>query len=55
VVAVTRDCMAEASGKVLNGFEIQTDVEIVRYPDRYTDPRGERMWQLVLEVLSVEP
>jgi DNA polymerase I len=51
-VALTRQCMAEASRAVLNGFEVRTDAEIIRYPDRYMDPRGERMWELVQEVLN---
>jgi DNA polymerase-1 len=51
-VAQTRQCMAEASRVVLNGFEIRTDAEIIRYPDRYMDPRGQRMWGLVQKVLN---
>jgi DNA polymerase I len=51
-VAQTRQCMAEASRVVLKGFEIRTDAEIIRYPDRYMDPRGQRMWGLVQEVLN---
>lgn len=54
-VALTRECMAAASREVLNDFEVKTDAEIVRFPDRYMDPRGERMWELVLEVLSQLP
>ena len=52
VVERTRQCMAEASRGVLGGFEVKTDVEIVRYPDRYSDPRGERMWELMTEMLE---
>ena len=36
--------MREASELVLPGFPLRTDAKVVRYPDRYTDPRGERMW-----------
>lgn len=49
--AAMRDCMAEASRAVLDGFELNTDVKIVRYPDRYMDPRGSRMWQQVQTLL----
>jgi DNA polymerase I len=42
-IAGMRAAMAEASRIVLNGFELGTDVSIVRYPDRYADKRGTRM------------
>jgi DNA polymerase I-like protein with 3'-5' exonuclease and polymerase domains len=45
----TREAMREASEHVLDGFEVQTDVEIVRYPERLG---GGRMWELVKEKLS---
>jgi hypothetical protein len=48
-VANTRSAMAEASTAVLSGFELGTDVKIVRYPDRYSDPRGEVMWARVMK------
>lgn len=44
--------MAEASATVLRGFELRTDVKLVRYPDRYTDERGAGMWATVCEVLA---
>jgi DNA polymerase I len=46
-----RAAMAEASRVVLNGFEVRTDGKLVRYPDHYNDPRGERMWQEILSLL----
>ena len=46
-VARMREAMAEASRIVLDGFEIRTDATIVRYPDRYMDPRGAVMWDRV--------
>lgn len=51
VVAETQAAMAEASRVVLSGFELRSDAKIVRHPDRYTDPRGERMWQTVVSIL----
>lgn len=42
-----RAIMAEASRIVLGGFEIGTDVEIVKYPDRYMDEAGEDFWNTV--------
>jgi DNA polymerase family A len=45
--------MAEASRIVLDGFELGTDVKVIRYPDRYMDERKgslemwDRIWGLV--------
>jgi hypothetical protein len=39
--------MAKASRAVLGGFELGTDATVVRYPDRYADKRGTRMWDEV--------
>jgi len=47
-----REAMAEASRTVLNGFELATDVKIVRAPERYMDPRGALMWEKVLKLLN---
>ena len=44
--------MAKASCVVLDGFELRTDVNVVRYPDQYQDPRGMAMWQRVMELIS---
>jgi hypothetical protein len=44
--------MGEASRVVLSGFELRTDAKIVRYPDRYSDPRGVRMWQTMTKILD---
>jgi len=52
-VAMTRSAMAEAAAAVLgSGVRIKTDVDIVRYPDRYSDPRGKVMWDRVMALLS---
>ena len=48
----TQAAMEQASRVVLDGFAISSDVELVRYPDRYADPRGAEMWQTVLELLG---
>ena len=56
VVADTQAAMAEASRVVLDGFELRTDAEVVRYPERYVDGRGEKMWATVMEILDeVDP
>lgn len=52
VVAATQAAMAKASRGVLDGLEIGTDVSVVAYPDRYSDPRGQVMWDRVIERLQ---
>ena len=42
-----RDLMRKASETVLDGFAIRTEAKIVRYPERYSDPRGKSMWDLI--------
>jgi hypothetical protein len=51
-VEATKSAMAEASRVVLGGFELRTDSKIIRYPERYSDPRGERMWNTVSRLLA---
>jgi DNA polymerase I-like protein with 3'-5' exonuclease and polymerase domains len=51
-VATTRQAMREASLAVLPDFPLDTDVRIVRYPDRYMDPRGVVMWRKVMQLLD---
>ena len=34
------------------GIDVRTDVKIVRWPDRYMDPRGEGMWDRVMTLLG---
>jgi len=45
-------CMVRASAIVLGGFELRADASIVRYPDRYMDPRGVVMWARVMELVA---
>jgi hypothetical protein len=51
-VVAMRAAMAEASRIVLAGFELRTDVKVVRWPDRYMDPRGLEMWNRVCGLVS---
>ncbi|MDB4409323.1 DNA polymerase [Gammaproteobacteria bacterium] len=48
----TQALMAEASRVVLSGFELRTDADVIRYPDRYEDGRGQVMWRTVADILS---
>jgi hypothetical protein len=52
VVAETQRAMSEASELCLPGFPLRTDAKIVRWPDRYMDPRGEWMWETVQGILA---
>jgi hypothetical protein len=54
-VAATQEAMSDASAVVLNGFRLRSDVKPVRYPERYMDPRGERMWSAVSRILGGPP
>jgi len=51
-VARMRAAMAEASRAVLSGFELGTDADVVRYPDRYMDERGAVMWERVARLIA---
>ncbi len=42
--------MAEASRIVLNGFEVDTDAEVVKYPHRYVDEAGKDFWNTVMRL-----
>lgn len=48
----TRQLMEQASQTILNGFTLSSDVDIVRYPDRYQDDRGSVMWNTIIELLN---
>lgn len=51
-IGAMEDAMREASRIVLGGFELGTDVAIVRHPDRYMDERGKEMWGKVMRLLD---
>ncbi len=51
-VSRMRECMEIASELVCSGFPLDTDVEIVRHPDRYGDERGVKMWNSVMSLLE---
>jgi DNA polymerase-1 len=52
VVQDARACMREASAIVLGGFELETDADIIDYPNRFEDERGVEMWRLVTGILT---
>jgi hypothetical protein len=51
-VAEMRAAMAKASGLVLGGFQLTTEVRVTRYPQRYMEGRGKSMWSKVSYILS---
>jgi DNA polymerase I len=51
-IAIMRTAMAEASRFGLAGFELNTDIKVVRWPDRYMDPRGVEMWNRVCKLIA---
>ena len=46
------DFMVEASAQVLGGFPLACDVNVIRHPDRYTDERGQAMWDTVIGLVG---
>lgn len=53
-VAVTVKAMSDASAEVLDGFRLRTEPKIIRYPNHYTDERGEQMWNLVWKAINAK-
>jgi DNA polymerase I-like protein with 3'-5' exonuclease and polymerase domains len=51
-VVLMQDIMRRAGRVVLGPIDLRTDAVIVRYPDRYSDKRGEQMWARVLELVT---
>jgi hypothetical protein len=52
VITQAQGAMAAASGTILNGFKLNSDVKAVYYPERYEDDRGRVMWNTVMNILS---
>lgn len=48
VTARTQQLMGQASRDWLGGFEIGTDATIVRFPDRYMEKRGRKIWDRMM-------
>jgi hypothetical protein len=51
-IATTQELMAQASKVVLGGFRLRSDAKAVRYPDRYMDERGAKMWDKVMDLVG---
>jgi DNA polymerase I len=51
-ITLTKDCMGQASEAVLGGFRLRCDSQPIPYPNRYSDPRGEEMWEKIQRLLG---
>ena len=51
-VTVAQGAMADASAIVLDGVRLRSEAHVIRYPDRYQDARGQKMWDTVWEVIA---
>jgi hypothetical protein len=51
-VKLLQDIMRRASRCVLGGYELRTDATTIRYPDHYTDRRGDEVWDHVTKLLK---
>jgi DNA polymerase family A len=50
VVLDAEECMARASRVVLDGFELRTEAQVVRWPDRFKVEKGKAMWDRVSQL-----
>lgn len=53
-VAECQTAMRNASEVVLGGFGLRTDAKVIRFPHRYSDPRGDAMWTTVNKLLKAD-
>jgi hypothetical protein len=51
-VSTTAHLMRRASADLLDGWEIGTDVVVIGPGERYSDPRGIRMWTQVMSLID---
>lgn len=53
IISMARKVMEDASEQVLgSGYVVQTDADVVNYPDRFQDEAGIEMWGRVMETLE---
>lgn len=53
-IEATQAAMRWASAQVLGGFELRSDVKLIRSPDRYIDGRGKELWDTVVKFISAK-
>lgn len=52
-VAQMRDLMGQAGEAVTGGVRIRADAKVIRFPDRYMDEGGSKMWNLVVSLAGI--
>ena len=53
VVELSKDLMAKASRIVLGGFELKSEANVIRFPNRFEDSeRGVEFWEEVNSILN---
>jgi DNA polymerase I-like protein with 3'-5' exonuclease and polymerase domains len=51
-VVAMQNAMQRASELVLDGFALRSEAKLILHPDRYMEPRGRDMWDLVWEIVE---
>ena len=49
-VQIAIECMTQASRYVLNGFELGSETEVIRYPDRFLSDADLEFWNQVIDI-----
>ena len=49
---IAQQCMTQASGVVLGGFELSSDLTTLTYPDRFLDNDAEPFWTEMIDLLK---
>lgn len=48
VISKAQVIMADVSDYILDGFSLSSDVDVVKYPERYSDDRGAHLWETII-------
>jgi hypothetical protein len=51
-VAHAREIMERVSMSFTRGLPVRTDERVLRPGERYLEPRGKRMWELMMSLLD---
>jgi DNA polymerase-1 len=54
-IATTQRVMREVGEVALSGFTLRTDAKEIRHPGRYADKRGVETWNMIHEMLGLDP
>jgi len=52
VISKAQMIMGDISEYVLDGFRLSSDVDVVKYPGRYSDERGAQMWETIISLAT---